>query len=96
MSQDNTHNHTVPYKLHVLILLALLGMTAISVAITQIHLGTLTVVIALLLATFKASLVLTYFMHLKFDNKFYALMVVGVIILIGIIIIITFLDYLYR
>lgn len=94
MSHDNTH--TVPYKLHALILLVLLVMTAISVAVTQIHLGTLTVVIALLLATIKATLVLTYFMHLKFDNKFYALMVVGVIVLIGIVIFITFLDYLYR
>ena len=94
MSQDNTH--TVPYKLHALILLALIIMTGISVAVTQIHLGTLTVIIALLLATVKASLVLTFFMHLKFDNKFYALMVVGVIILIGIVIFITFLDYLYR
>lgn len=89
-------NHIVPYKLHLLVLAALVFMTILSVAVTQIHLGPLTVVVALLLATIKAGLVLTFFMHLKFDNKFYALMVVGVIVLIGIVIFITFLDYLYR
>jgi len=93
MSHDN---HIVPYKLHFLVLIGLLIMTAISVAATQIQLGPLTVAVALLLATIKASLVLTFFMHLKFDNRFYALMAVGVIILIGIVIFITFLDYLYR
>jgi cytochrome c oxidase subunit 4 len=89
-------NHIVSYKTHALILVALIIMTAISVAVTQIHLGPLTVVVALLLATIKASLVLTIFMHLRFDNKFYALMVIGVMVLIGIVIFITFLDYLFR
>lgn len=93
MSHDN---HIVPFKLHVLVLIGLLIMTTASVAVTQIQLGPLTVAVALLLATIKASLVLTFFMHLKFDNRFYALMAVGVILLIGIVIFITFLDYLYR
>jgi cytochrome c oxidase subunit 4 len=93
MSQEN---HIVPYKTHALVLVALIIMTGLSVAVTQIHLGPLTVLVALLLATIKASLVLTFFMHLKFDNKFYALMVTGVIVLIGIVIFITFLDYLFR
>jgi cytochrome c oxidase subunit 4 len=93
MSQEN---HTVPYKTHALVLVALIIMTALSVAVTQIHLGALTVLVALLLATIKASLVLIFFMHLKFDNRFFAFMVIGVLILIGIVIFITFLDYLYR
>jgi cytochrome c oxidase subunit 4 len=91
------NNHTiVSYKTQALVLLALLVLTGLSVAITQIDLGPLTVTGALLLATLKASLVLIYFMHLKFDNKFFALMVTGVILLIGIVIFITFLDYIYR
>lgn len=92
-----SENHTiVSYKTQALVLLALLVLTGLSVAITQINLGPLTVSAALLLATVKASLVLVYFMHLKFDNRFFAFMVIGVIILIGIVIFVTFLDYLYR
>lgn len=93
MSQEN---HIVPFKTHALVLAGLITMTLLSVAATQIHLGTLTVMIALLLATTKASLVLTFFMHLKFDSRFFAFMVTGVMFLIGIVIFITLLDYIYR
>lgn len=94
MSEDKPH--IVSFKVQALVLLALVTMTAISVAVTQINLGTLSVMAALVLATIKASLVLSYFMHLKFDNRFYAFMAIGVILLIGVVIFITFLDYLYR
>ena len=94
MSENN--HHIVPFRVYIYVLLALLILTAISVAVTQIELGALTVTVALLLATIKSSLVLVYFMHLKFDNRFFAIMVTGVIILIAIVIFITFLDYLFR
>lgn len=90
-------NHTVvSYKTQALVLITLVILTGLSVAVTQINLGPLTVTAALLLATAKASLVLIYFMHLKFDNRFFAFMVIGVIALIAIVIFVTFLDYLYR
>lgn len=89
--------HTiVSFKTQALVLLALIIMTIISVVVTQVHLGTLSVMVALVLATIKVSLVLSYFMHLKFDNRMYTLMAVGVILVIGVVIFITFLDYLYR
>lgn len=89
--------HTiVPFKLQAIILIVLLVMTGISVAVTQIELGTLTVMIALLLATLKASLVLSYYMHLKFENRMYTFMALGVIIVVAAVMIVTFLDYLYR
>ena len=90
-------NHTVvSYKTQALVLITLVILTGLSVAVTQINLGPLTVTTALLLATAKASLVLTYFMHLKFDNRFFAIMVIGVAVLYAIVIFVTFLDYLYR
>lgn len=68
----------------------------VSVEITRIELGTLTVTAALFIAGIKAALVLTYFMHLKFDNSIFRIMLIGVILLIGVVIFVTFLDYLYR
>lgn len=94
MAEEKTH--IVPYKTYLFVLFALLALTGISVAVTQIELGTLTVMVALLLATIKASLVLIYFMHLKFDSRFFAVMVSSVILLIAIVLFITFLDYFYR
>jgi cytochrome c oxidase subunit 4 len=93
---ENEKHHIVPYTTYLLILAGLLVLTGVSVAVTQINLGTVTVTIALLIAAVKSSLVLSIFMHLKFDNKMYAFMAIGVILLIGVLIFITFLDYLYR
>jgi hypothetical protein len=35
-------------------------------------------------------------MHLKFENKMFSIAVIAVVLLISFVIIITFLDYLYR
>lgn len=94
MSKEKTH--IVPFRVHLIVLIALISLTMVSVEITRIELGTLTVTAALFIAGIKAALVLTYFMHLKFDNSIYRIMLIGVILLIGVVIFVTFLDYLYR
>lgn len=93
---NNGKPHIVPYKTHIAVLAVLVVLTALSVAVTSIELGPLTVTVALLLATAKALVVLIYFMHLKFDNIIYSIMVGFVMFSIISIIVITFLDYLFR
>ncbi|MCT4604237.1 MAG: cytochrome C oxidase subunit IV family protein [Marinifilum sp.] len=94
--EKEQHTHIVKYKTYVYVLIALLVMTFISVAVTAIDLGPYTVTMALLLASIKSILVLLIFMHLKFDKKFYGIMVASVFLLLACVIVITFLDYLYR
>jgi cytochrome c oxidase subunit 4 len=96
MSKNDEKQHIVPYKTFLLVLLALLAFTFISIGATSYNLGPVTVLIALLLATFKTILVLTYFMHLKWDVKMFGILVAAVLALIGVVIFITFLDYLFR
>ena len=96
MSQNNEKPHIIPYRTLLLVLLALLVFTFISIGVTSYNLGPLTVLIALLLATFKTILVLTYFMHLKYDIKIFGFLVAAVLALIAVVIFITFLDYLFR
>jgi cytochrome c oxidase subunit IV len=93
---DNENNHIIPYRTFLYILVLLITLTLTSVAITRIYLGTFTVMLALLIAAVKSSFVLRIFMHLKFENKLFSIAVVGVVMLISVVIIITFLDYLYR
>ena len=93
---ENEKHHIVPYRTFLFILAGLILLTVASVAVTRISLGPLTVTIALFIATVKSSLVLTIFMHLKFDDKMFTLMVSGVTLLIVLVIFITFLDYIYR
>ena len=96
MSHNDEKPHIIPYKTFLLVLLALLAFTFISIGVTSYNLGPLTVLIALLLATFKTILVLTYFMHLKYDVKMFGILVAAVLALIAVVIFITFLDYLFR
>jgi cytochrome c oxidase subunit 4 len=93
---ENEKNHIIPYRTFLYVLLLLITLTLTSVALTQISLGTLTVAIVLLIAAVKSSFVLRIFMHLKFENKMFSIMVIGVVLLLGAVILITLLDYLYR
>lgn len=96
MSNNEEKEHIIPYRTFLLVLLALLAFTFTSIGVTRYNLGPLTVVAALLLATFKTTLILTYFMHLRFDVRLFGILVTAVLALIGVVILITFLDYLYR
>ncbi len=93
---ENEKNHIIPYKTFLYVLAGLIALTLTSVTLTRISLGTLTVVIALIIAGIKSSFVLRIFMHLKFENKMFSRAVIGVITLLCAVIIITLLDYLNR
>ncbi|SHE84287.1 cytochrome c oxidase subunit 4 [Mariniphaga anaerophila] len=93
---ENEKHHIVPYRLYLFVLVALLALTFLSIAITEIDLGSLTVAGALVLASIKAYLVLKYFMHLKYDKPYIVSMVVFVFAIFIVTVIVTFLDYLYR
>jgi cytochrome c oxidase subunit 4 len=94
MSEEK--HHIIPYKVYFFILLALLTLTFSSVWITSIELREYTVAAALLFAVAKTYLVLTYFMHLKYDKPYIKAMVGFVFAIFLVVIVITFLDYLFR
>ncbi len=94
MNKDDRHISTYPSL--TVVLVVLLFLTTISVLVTGFHLGALTVAVALLIAGVKVFIVLTQFMHLKFENRFLRLAVTGVFTLFAVVIIITFIDYYFR
>jgi cytochrome c oxidase subunit 4 len=66
---DLGHEHVTPLSVYFGIFGALMVLTAATVAVAYVNLGTLNVVVALGVAFFKASLVVLYFMHLKYSSK---------------------------
>jgi cytochrome c oxidase subunit 4 len=92
MSNNETH-HIVSYRTYLLILAGLITLTLLSVAITGIELREYTVAAALVFAFVKSFLVLSYFMHLKFDKPLYRRMVMFVFVLYFAVLFITFVDY---
>lgn len=93
---EDQKNHIIPYRTILQVLALLIVLTLVSVALTQISLGTLTVAIALLIAAIKSTFVLRIFMHLKFESRMFSVMVIAVATLLAVVIFITLLDYLYR
>ena len=93
---ENEKNHIIPYRTFLYVLAGLITLTLISVTLTQISLGTLTVAAALLIAAVKSFYVLRIFMHLKFETRMFSIGVIAVTLLITVVIIITLLDYLFR
>lgn len=93
---ENEHNHIIPYSTFLKVLAVLITLTLISVALTSIHLGALTVFIALLIAVIKSSFVLRIFMHLKLESRMFTVLTIGVAVLVGFVIIGTITDYIFR
>jgi cytochrome c oxidase subunit 4 len=89
-------NHISTYKSQIVVLLSLILLTILTVTITSVHLGPYNTAAAMLIASVKATIVLLYFMHLKFDEKIYQFMVALVLAIYAVVVIITFFDYLYR
>lgn len=89
-------HHLSSYTQHAIVLIILLILTFITVAVTEIHFSTFSVGVALLIASAKGFTVLSYFMHLKYENRFLKLIVAGIFLLYALVIVITFIDYLFR
>jgi len=90
---ESTEHKIVSFKTYLLILLALIVLTIISVLVTKLDFGIPGIAVALGIAGIKSILVFSYFMHLLYDKRMYAFMVVGVLIVMTAVLIITFLDY---
>ncbi len=75
---DHGLAHTTPVWLLISILMALLFFTVLTVAVTSFDLGSQgNLVVAMVIATIKAGLVATFFMHLAWDKRFHAIGLAG-------------------
>jgi cytochrome c oxidase subunit IV len=68
---DSQQHHIIPFGIYIKVFAALVCLTILTVFAAQINFGPWNTVIAMLIASIKAGLVLSFFMHLKYDNKMY-------------------------
>ena len=90
---DKHHEHSHSYGAYILVWLALMALTAITVAVAGMDIRRFTVVTALIIASFKAYLVLTVFMHLRSETKTFVVFVIVAILFLGISFVLLFSDY---
>lgn len=88
--------HIASYDIYGKVLIGLLILTFITILSTTVHLGSLTIAIALLIASIKAVIVLLYFMHLKTESRFLRSLVFTILGIYTSVILLTFADYIFR
>jgi len=88
--------HFQPYRHLLAVLLGLLVLTAVTVAVSRIQLGALNVWAAILIASVKSSLVLLFFMHLKYEGRLIRTTFLVTIFTLAILISFLFWDVSFR
>lgn len=96
MAHNEAEFHVVDYGTFVFVWLALLVFTALTVSVAGLNLGSLSVVTALAVASAKSALVLNYFMHLKYEDRVFKVMLLVSIVTLATIIGLTFFDVAFR
>ena len=84
LSDGRVHVHVSSLPFYVAIFVGLCLLTLLTVGVASIHLGRANLIVAVIIASLKASLVLLFFMHLRHDNKFNAMILVVAVMFIGV------------
>jgi cytochrome c oxidase subunit 4 len=88
--------HVSPLKVYITIFASLMVLSAITVAAAFVNLGAFNPVVALAIAAIKATLVILYFMHVKYSSRLTKLTVVLSLFFVAILFAETLMDYATR
>ena len=91
-----SHEHIVPPRVYYTIFGILMLCTYLTVQIAFLDFGPFNIVAALVIAVFKATLVILFFMHVKYGTRLTWAVVVGSVFWLAILLALTFSDYLTR
>lgn len=96
MSEHEHSEHIVPPGIYLAIIITLMVLTTVTVAAAFVNLGRLNIVVALTIATVKATLVVLFFMHAKYSPKRTKLVIMAGIFWLAILLFMTLSDYVSR
>ena len=96
MEKDKSEHQSLSYGVYVVVWLSLLIFTGLTTTVGGIELRNLAVFVALLIAIVKTSLVVTYFMNLKNEDRMFKIMLLFALITLGVILSLTYADTMRR
>ena len=98
MGHGHEHHgeHVTPLPLYFVIYGALLVLTVLTVLVSLADLGDAAIYVAMVVALTKGTLVATFFMHLKWDDKFNVFVFTSALLFMGIFFVVTALDLGFR
>lgn len=94
--QEQKDQHLLGYPALAKVLVALFILTAVTVGVSRFDFGALNVWVSLLIASAKASLVLWFFMHMKFERRLIKISFLSTMFFLGIMISFIFWDIAFR
>jgi cytochrome c oxidase subunit 4 len=89
-------DHIIPVRVYYGIYAILMVCTGLTVAIAFVDLGAWNIVAAMTIAVFKATIVVLFFMHVKYSTRLTWAVVIGSVFWLGILLTLTLGDYLTR
>ena len=89
-------DHVSPVSLYLTIFFALMILTGVTVAAAYLNLGQFNFAVAMLIAGFKASLVVWYFMHMKWQSHLTKLTLATGLFFLAILLGMSLIDYTSR
>ncbi len=89
---EHAHDPKAEARVYTITLVTLLILTVITVGASYIQFGAGNVVIALAIATIKASIVALFFMHLRHDRPLNAIIALTGFVFLGIFLMFDFID----
>ena len=88
--------HIVPRKIYIAVWATLLAMTLITTLVAFVDLGRFNTVVALSIATFKASLVVLFFMGARYTPRLTKVVIICGIFFLALLLSFSIVDYLSR
>jgi cytochrome c oxidase subunit IV len=86
----------VPLRVYYTVFAALLVLTVVTVGVSLVDLGPLSTVVALVIAATKASLVILFFMHVRYGPRLIWVFVSGGFFWLALLILLTMSDIVSR
>ncbi len=90
--QAHSLSHVMPLSLLFGVFTALVLLTLLTVVAAQFSFGAWEVWVSLGIATIKAALVAIYFMHLRYDRPFNAVVFLSAIVFVALFLALTLMD----
>jgi cytochrome c oxidase subunit IV len=92
---ENVH-HGPSLRIFFVIWIGLLILTAVTVGVSYLELGPFNPIVALVIATCKAMMVILFFMELRHSSKITMVVVIAGLFWLGILLTLSLSDYLTR
>lgn len=86
----------IPYSKYLMVWLALVLLTGITIMVAGMQVGGWSVFAAIFIAAIKGTLVLFYFMHLRYESGLFKIALTVAMLTLAVIMVLTFADVSFR